>query len=110
MDAGKIKQSARTTIFHQLLTPNVTEGHVIPTVNDLKDEAYNLVAAASETVGGALTTATYQVVSNKDIYSQLTAELKEAFPDPSIKLDFLTLEKLPYLVCVNPQGMSVLFF
>src|SRR5438034_4282744 len=65
MDAGETKQSARTTIFHQLLTPNVTEGYVIPTVNDLKDEAYNLVAAASETVGGALTTATYQVVSNK---------------------------------------------
>jgi len=76
-------------------------------VDDLKDEAYNMVAAASETVGGALTTATYQVVSNKDIYRKLTAELKEAFPDPSIKLDFLTLEKLPYLTGVIKEGLRI---
>src|SRR5436190_18877916 len=109
MDAGEIKQSARTTIFHQLLTPNVNEGDVTPTVDDLKYEAYNMVAAASETVGGALETATYRVVPNQNIYKQLTAELKTAFPDPSIKLDFLTLEKLPYLVSVNPLGMNLMF-
>src|SRR5438034_3424857 len=99
MDAGEAKGLGRTTIFHQLLTPDVTEGHVVPTVDELTDEAYIMVAAASDTAGNTLTMATYYVVSNKDIYRRLTTELKEAFPDPSAKLDFLTLEKLPYLVC-----------
>jgi len=48
-----------------------------------------------------MTITTYNIVSNKDIYRKLTAELKEAFPDPSATLDFLTLEKLPYLVCAR---------
>src|SRR5438552_3975968 len=87
MDAGEEKRRARTTIFHQLLTPNVTEGHVVPTVDDLKDEAYVIVAAAADTTGNAMTIATYNVISNKDIYSKLTDELKEAFPNPSAKLD-----------------------
>jgi hypothetical protein len=99
MDAGDEKRPATTTIFHQLLTPNVTEGHVVPTVDELKDEAYVIIAAAADTTGNAMTIGTYNVVSNKDIYTKLTAELKEAFPDPNAKLDFLTLEKLPYLVC-----------
>lgn len=91
------------TIFHQLLTPNITEGHVAPTVEELKDEALIIVSAAADTTGNAMTIAAFNVVSNQDIYKKLTAELKEAFPDPSTRLDFLTLEKLPYLVCTHPK-------
>lgn len=106
MDAGK--RPERTTIFHQLLTPDVTEGHVIRTIDELKEEAYDLVAAASETTGNAMTIAAYNIVSNKDIYKNLFAELKKAFPDPSVKLDFITLEKLPYLVCESIETSSPL--
>lgn len=70
----------------------------MPTVEELKDEAYILVAAAADTTGNALTIATYNAVRNPKIYQRLTAELKEAFPDPAMKMDFVSLEKLPYLV------------
>jgi cytochrome P450 len=86
------------TIFYQLLNPNVTEGHVVPSVDDLKDGAYIIVAAAADTTGNAITIAAYNVISNDDIYHTLTAELKQAFPDPEARLDFTLLEKLPYLV------------
>lgn len=89
------------TIFHQLLTPNVTEGHVVPAVDELKDSAFSLVLAGSETVGNAMTITTHHVALNRDIREKLAAELKKAFPDPNAKLEFLTLEKLPYLVCTN---------
>lgn len=98
MDAGRDEQSSRHTIFHQLLDPNVTEGHIIPSVDDLKDEAYIIVAAAADTTGNAMTIAAYNVLSNDNIYHTLTAELKQAFPDPIARLDFALLEKLPYLV------------
>ncbi|UKZ95944.1 uncharacterized protein TrAFT101_010751 [Trichoderma asperellum] len=40
MATGGNNSSSCTTIFHQLLNPNVTEGHIVPSVDDLKDEAY----------------------------------------------------------------------
>lgn len=98
MDSMRDKPSSRTTIFHQLLNPNITEGHVVPSVDDLKDEAYIIVAAAADTTGNAMTIATYNVVSNQTIYHTLTTELKKAFSDPDARLDFTLLEKLPYLV------------
>ncbi len=103
IDAGQDKSDSRTTIFHQLLDPNATEGHVVPSVDELKDEAYIIVAAAADTTGNAMTIGTYHVISNEAIYRKLTAELKEAFPDPNVKLDFVQLEKLPYLVS-SPQA------
>lgn len=98
MDAGRDKLSSRRTIFHQLLDPNVTEGHIVPSVDDLKDEAYIIVAAAADTTGNAMTIAAYNSISNDGIYHTLTTELKKAFPDPDARLDFALLEKLPYLV------------
>jgi cytochrome P450 len=98
-DAG-VKDVSRITIFHQLLDPNATEGHVVPSVDELRDESFVILSAASDTTGNAMTVATYEIVSNPAIYSKLAAELNEAFPDPSVTFDFITLEKLPYLVSI----------
>ena len=99
MDASKGVPPTRLTIFNQLLDPGVTEGHVVPSVDDLKDEAFSIVTAAADTTGNAMTIAAYNVISNKTIYQKLVAELTGKFPGPSAKLEFLALEKLPYLVC-----------
>lgn len=99
MDRSKGVPPTRLTIFNQLLDPGVTEGHVVPSVDDLKDEAFSIVTAAADTTGNAMTIAAYNVISNRTIYHKLLAELAEAFPDPLAKLEFLALEKLPYLVC-----------
>lgn len=100
MDSGK--KTARATIFHQLLRSDAAEGYVVPTVEELKDEAYILLAAAADTTGNALTIAAYNVAINPEISSRLTTELKEAFPGPEPSMDFITLEKLPYLVSLFP--------
>jgi cytochrome P450 len=86
------------TVFHQLLHPDAAEGHVVPSVEELVDEAFTIIGAASETTGNALTIATYHILANEKIYSKLKAELKGSFPNPSSRLDFVELEKLPYLV------------
>jgi cytochrome P450 len=71
---------------------------VVPDVDQLTDDAFIIIAAATDTTGNAMTIATYKVLSNPSIYGKLKDELKEAFPDGNVKLDFVTLEKLPYLV------------
>ncbi|KAK5146036.1 hypothetical protein LTR04_001131, partial [Oleoguttula sp. CCFEE 6159] len=88
----------RPTIFSQLIDPpNTTGDRVCSTDDELRDEALSVLAAASDTTGNAMTVAAYHVIGNRQIYDKLTAELKRAFPDAEAKLDFLKLEKLPYL-------------
>lgn len=94
MDAGE--KVEKPCIFETLLAP--ADGYVIPTPGQVKDEAYSILNAASDTAGNAMTVATYNVVNNREIYRTLTAELKAAFPNPDDKLEYLKLEKLPYLV------------
>jgi cytochrome P450 len=97
MDAGR-QSDKRQTIFQGLLTANDSEGYVVPTVDQIKDEAYSILAAAADTTGNAMTVAAYHVTSDPAIYKKLTMELKTSFPDSNTRLDFVTLEKLPYLV------------
>lgn len=97
MDAGN-KSAARKTIFHDLLTDDPEQGYFVPSMQELQDEATAILGAAADTTGNAMTFATIEVTSDPKKYARLTAELRESFPDADAKLDFLTLEKLPYLV------------
>lgn len=83
-----------------MLSSDAAAGYVVPTVDELKDEAYIIVAAAADTTGNALTIAAYNVVLNQEIYRTLVTELKEAFPDSDACLDFVTLQQLRYLVSI----------
>lgn len=96
---------SRTTIFHELLCPDAAEGYAVPNVDELSSEAQNILGAASDTTGNTLTIAAYNVVRNPDIYARLSAELKEAFPNPEGRLEFVALEKLPYLTAVIKEGL-----
>ncbi|KAL1647796.1 hypothetical protein SLS58_002597 [Diplodia intermedia] len=102
MASGKLN-NARPTIFSELLDPENNDGWPIPTSWQLKDECYSFLAAAADTTGNAMSTACYHTLANRDIYARLKSELVIAFPDASQKLDFVALEKLPYLTIV---GMS----
>ena len=98
MEEGNTLNS-KPSIFQVLLSPeDKDEAYVVPTVDDLKDEAYSVLAASADTTGNAMTVAAYHVVNDLIIYERLTDELESAFPDPNAKLDFQSLENLPYLV------------
>jgi len=79
----------------------------VPTVDKLVDDAFIILAAAADTTGNAMTITAYNVLSNPSVYSRVKDELREAFPDPHTKLDFLTLEKLPYLTAVIKEGLRL---
>jgi cytochrome P450 len=100
MDSGG-KSAARRTIFHDLLTDDPDARWVVPPINEIQDEATAMLGAAADTTGHAMNYATIELTSDPVKYKRLSAELKQAFPDPNAKLDYLTLEKLPYLVCVS---------
>jgi len=78
---------------------------VPPSVDAMADEAFGFTSAASETAGNAMTICAFGVLKNKAIYRRLRKELLAAFPDPTQRLDYLTLEKLPYLSAVIKEGL-----
>ena len=102
MDSGK--KLDKPSIFPALLAP--PEGIPAPSVEEIKDEALSVLAAAADTTGNAMTVAAYNVVNNPEIYRRLREELVVAFPNAEDELDYATLEKLPYLVCTNSAFCS----
>ncbi|CZR67799.1 related to cytochrome P450 CYP3/CYP5/CYP6/CYP9 subfamilies [Phialocephala subalpina] len=106
IDEGRDK-SKHKTIFHQLLDPNASEGHVVPNVEELTEEMFTILTAGGETTGHAMTMITYYVLSNPEIYRKLVSELKTAFPEKQTTFDYLTLEKLPYLSSVIKEGLRL---
>lgn len=92
------KSGGRLALFQELLTPGPEGGHIVPPVDHLKDEAYAFLTAAADTTGNAVSWAAYEIVSDPVKYNRLTKELGAAFSDLMATLNFMTLEKLPYLV------------
>ena len=78
---------------------------MIPTVDDLKDEAYSVLVASADTTGNAMTVAAYNVVSNPKIFDRVKKELEAEFPNPNERLSFVRLETLPYLTAVIKEGL-----
>jgi cytochrome P450 len=72
----------------------------VPPEVHLRDEAFAILGAAADTTGNAMNFATIEVTNDPVLYKRLCEELREAFPDPNAKLDYLILEKLPFLVCM----------
>lgn len=101
MDAGELDVNSKPTLFQKLLMPGPNLGYVVPSPKDLSDEAYTVLGAAADTTGNALTTASWYICNNPTIYQKLTAELKQAFPDPDAKMDLVAFERLPHLVSLD---------
>ena len=94
----------RKTIFHNLLDPELNLTGKTPTADYMAGEAFSLCVAASDTSGNVMTTAIYHTITNPAIYNSVKHELREAFPDPSKKLAFTDLEKLPYLTGIVKEA------
>ncbi|KAG4433709.1 hypothetical protein IFR05_010818 [Cadophora sp. M221] len=105
MDSGK--KVDKPSIFPALLAP--PPGIPVPSVEEIKDEALSVLAAAADTTGNAMTVSAYNVVNNPEIYKRACEELKAAFPNAEDTLDYATLEKLPYLTGVVKEGLRLSF-
>ena len=92
------------TIFHEILSSDLpaSEKHE----KRLGEEGFVVIAAGGETTGRTLTVATYFIISNPRVLSNLTVELRNTMPLPYDKPKLKELEQLPWLVS---QPLAVLF-
>lgn len=73
----------------------------------LGQEAISLIGAGGITTQHTLKTLTYHILANPRVLAKLTAELKEAMPDPSVPAPLQKLEHLPYLSAVISEGLRL---
>jgi cytochrome P450 len=98
-------KSQHPTIFHELLQSNLPPAE--KSLNRLGDEAQLMIGAGLETTAWALTTTTYHLITNPPILKKLRAELDEAIPDPTARLDVIQLERLSYLSACIQEGIRL---
>ena len=91
-----LRDAPHPIIYHELLKE--VHGRKIPTESSLRDEAVLLVAAGTETVSNAAIVGTMHIIANRNIYTRLQTELREAWPNLEERPRYEALERLVYLV------------
>jgi cytochrome P450 len=68
----------------------------------LGNEAQTIVGAGLETTAYSLSIASFHIINNPAVHAKLKSELDAALPDVNTELDWLQLEKLPFLTgCIQ---------
>lgn len=109
---SKDRNADRETLFSNLLTPeDKPSGYIVPETMQIKDEAYSILFAATDTTGHALTVATFWILYEEHIYAKLALELKQRFPNynKNTELAYIELEALPYLTAVIKEVLRLSF-
>ncbi|KAF3396638.1 Trichodiene oxygenase [Talaromyces pinophilus] len=99
------RTATHRTVFHELLDSKLLADELNPA--RLRDEAFSLVTAGSDTTAHVLRGTTYHISANPTIRQQLFNELKAAIPDPNNLPSLPELEKLPYLSAVIHEGLRL---
>jgi cytochrome P450 len=100
---GKIEITGHKTIFSELLDSDLPPEEL--SVKRLGEEANIILGAATETIKGALTVATFHLLNNPTLHKKLREELLSAIPEKDTILPLPDLEKLPYLTACIQEGI-----
>lgn len=99
------KTEQQTSIFSEILEADIPPQE--KSVQRLGEEAQLILGAGLETTGWALSTTAFHIIDQPSVFAKLRAELKTAIPNPNAQLDWLQLEKLPYLSACIQEGIRL---
>lgn len=97
--------ASHPTVYQALL--DESNKHAALTAGQLRDEAYLLTFAGTDTASNTMTVGIVHVLANAQIYKRLKQELREAWPDLNACPRYEALEKLPYLVRILPWYLAL---
>jgi len=97
------KKDQPTMLWEIAHDPNMPQSE--KTLERLRIESNNVLAAGFETTGGTLAHMTYLILAHPESREKLEKELKQVIPDPNNIPSFQTLEKLPYLWAVVKESL-----
>ena len=99
------KSADHPTIFEELVKSDLPPEE--KAVGRLNDEAQLVVAAGLTTTAWAMSVASFHIINNPRIFNKLRKELVQAIPDPTVPVDWLKMEQLPYLCACAREGVRV---
>lgn len=94
--SDRTKPSQPPTIFEEILSSKLPSGE--KSLKRMSEEGVVIITAGSDTVGRALTSATFHLLENPDALQSLKIELIGVMPDASVIPSLNDLEQLPFLV------------
>ncbi|KAL3480507.1 cytochrome P450 [Aspergillus californicus] len=95
------------TVLDLLLTRNPKKNHEIPGPTALVDEGCAFIVGGSDTTGHTMESATYLVLSNKEILQTLRKELDNASPYIKDDFDLSRVLQLPFLSAVIKESLRL---
>ena len=97
------------TVFDLNLNPKLEKGQFKPTNEQMAADACTLLIAGTDTSSNTMVVITWALLNNSQMMQRLKAELKEVMPARGDAVDWLTLEKLPYLVSQRLESITPVF-
>ena len=85
-------------MFDVNLNPNLEKGQFKPTNDEMAADACALLIAGTDTSSNTMVVITWALLNNSQMMQRLKTELREVMPRREDAVDWLRLEKLPYLV------------
>ncbi|KIW18531.1 hypothetical protein PV08_02819 [Exophiala spinifera] len=96
-----------TTIYHELLKPELNPGGQVPSAGSLYEESQALMFGGADTTGATLMHGSFYIMTKEDVRKKLIAELRENWEDLDQPLSLAALEKLPYLTAVIKESLRI---
>jgi len=82
-----------------MLESDPKKGYMVPTLEELVDDAFLFLLAGSDTTAYTLSVATFNILEHKDVLARLQSDLKAAPRDTHGTFVWKDLAHLAYLVC-----------
>ncbi|RVX69702.1 hypothetical protein B0A52_06346 [Exophiala mesophila] len=97
-DPDNLKQLPHsTTIYHELLKPELYPDRSIPDPGSLYEESQALMFGGADTTGTTLMHGCFLILNNPQVYKNIKTELHQVWPTLEQVPLYDTLQKLPYL-------------
>ncbi|KAJ3556245.1 hypothetical protein NM688_g2132 [Phlebia brevispora] len=97
-----LRKAPHPVIYDALLSS--AHGQKISNLS-LRDEAFLLVFAGTDTASMALTVGVIQILSNPDVHNTLTEEIMKFWPTLEVAPRYEDIERLPYLTAVLKETL-----
>jgi hypothetical protein len=74
---GSLRDMLHRIIYHELLSPEVSKGVLLPSVGSLYEEAQALMFGGSDTTGNTLMLGTFYLLESPDLIARMKKELRD---------------------------------
>ena len=103
-DPTELEKLPHSTIYHELLRPEVHPNGNVPEAGELFEEAQALTFGGTDTTGTIMMHGSFHILTTPQVLQTLQAELKQAWPVIDQAPKWADLERLPYLVGISVHG------